>query len=59
MRTYKFLCLTLTLLCGIFMVIASEQDQTIEQQQGLIRRMETNKSCMVATGGNNEPNSQH
>jgi hypothetical protein len=51
-RMYKFLCLTLVVLCATFMAIASEQDQTIEQQQRLIRQMETNKGCMTATGGN-------
>jgi preprotein translocase subunit YajC len=52
MRIYKVLCLTLVIMCAMFMLTVSEQSQTIEQQRLLIRKMETNKRCMTATGGN-------
>lgn len=56
MRIYKVLACVLAVMCAILMATVSQQDQTVEQQQRLIRRMESNKSCMVATGGQNETN---
>lgn len=51
-QIYKILCLTFALMTAILMTIVSTQDQTIESQKHLIRKMETNKSCMAGTGGN-------
>ena len=52
MRIYKILALTLAVVCAILMAIVSDQSTTIEQQRALVRKMETNKSCMTGTGGN-------
>lgn len=51
-RIYTILCLTFAVITAILLVTVSSQDQTIESQRSMIRQMETNKSCMTGTGGN-------